>query len=49
MELNYFIDVLFDLVNECDMLELVDLWVEEQKLYIRLSDGTSVRIVCERL
>ena len=42
MDLNYFVDTLFDLINESDALEadLLDVQAEENTLTVTMKDGT---------
>ena len=46
MERNYFLDTLFDIINESDVLEsaLLDIQVVDDSLYITMKDGTSFQI-----
>lgn len=49
MELNYFKDRLFDLLNETDELDIADLNVEDKKnlLTVTMSDGSVFEIMCQ--
>lgn len=48
MELNYFKDKLFDLLNESDGLGIADLNAEDRKnlLTVTTEDGSVFKIVC---
>ena len=49
MELNYFKDKLFDLLNETDELDITDLNMEDRKnlLTVSMSDGSIFEIICQ--
>ena len=49
MELNYFKDKLFDLLNETDELDITDLNMEDRKnlLTVTMSDGSTFEIICQ--
>ncbi len=49
MELNYFKDHLFDLINESPLLSIHDMVAtdKEDKLLVILNDGTQFEIVCK--
>lgn len=51
MELNYFKDKLFDLLNETDELDIADLNLEDRKnlLTVTMSDGSTFEIMCQRI
>ena len=42
MELNYFKDQVFDLINECDTLKIADLNVDDKEdlLFVCVADGS---------
>ena len=46
MEKNYFLDTLFDVINESDALEadLQDIQAERDGLLVRIKDGTVFRL-----
>lgn len=46
MELNYFKDVLFDLLNESDELDAADIQSDEKAntFFVLMKDGTSVLV-----
>lgn len=48
MELNYFRDKLFDLLNDSDSLEIADLTADERRhlLIVKTADGTVFEILC---
>lgn len=48
MELNYFKDKLFDLLNESEGMEIADLNADERNnlLTVRTEDGNVFEIVC---
>lgn len=48
MELNYVLDILFDLLNESDALNLADIHTNRSNdgFQIRGNDGSSFEIVC---
>lgn len=50
MELNYFKDKLFDLLNDSEDLEIVDLNVDEKnnRLIVKTEDGNTFEILCVR-
>ncbi len=49
MELNYFKDKLFDVLNETDELDIADLNLEDRKdlLTVTMSDGSVFEIMCQ--
>ena len=49
MDINYFIDTLFDLINESDALEadLLDLRTEDDGLKVTMKDGSAFKIKVE--
>ncbi len=51
MELNYFKDILFDLINESDELDAVQIDSDELRntFTVRVSDSTVFSVVCSRL
>lgn len=51
MELNYFKDKLFDLLNDTDELDIADLNVEDRKnrLTITMADGSIFEIQCQSI
>ncbi len=51
MNLNYFKDCLFDLVNEWDSLEIVDIEVQDQNdtITITVEDGSIFEIKCRSI
>ncbi len=51
MELNYFKDKLFDLLNESDELDISDLNAEDLKnlLTVTMSDGSMFEILCQEV
>ncbi len=51
MDLNYFKDCLFDLVNEWDSLEIVDIEVQDQNdtITITVEDGSIFEIKCRSI
>lgn len=50
MELNYFKDKLFDLLNDSEDLEIVDLNVDEKnnRLIVKTEDGNTFEILCRK-
>ena len=50
MEKNYFVDTLFDLINESDELEaeLEDVCVSGDGLKVSMKDGTSFQIIVSK-
>ena len=48
MELNYFKDILFDLINESDELDAVQIDSDEHRniFTVHVSDGTVFSVVC---
>lgn len=50
MELNYFKDKLFDLLNDSEDLEIVDLNVDEKnnRLIVKTEDGNIFEILCRK-
>ena len=49
MELNYFKDKLFDLLNESDELDISDITAEDRKdlLTVTMGDGSVFRVICQ--
>ena len=49
MELNYFKDKLFDLLNESDELDISDITAEDRKdlFTVTMEDGSVFRVICE--
>lgn len=50
MELNYFRDKLFDLLNDSDEMEIADIDADERHglLIVKTEDGDIFEIVCRR-
>ena len=50
MELNYFRDKLFDLLNDSEGMEIADLDADERNslLIVRTEDGNVFEIVCQQ-
>lgn len=48
MELNYFKDKLFDLLNDSEEIEIMDLTAEDRNnlLTVRTEDGSVFELVC---
>ena len=48
MELNYFKDCLFDLINECDSLKIADIEVQDRNdtITVTVEDGSVFEIKC---
>ena len=51
MELNYFKDKLFDLLNETDELDIADLDAEDRKnlLKVTMADGRIFEVSCQAI
>lgn len=49
MELNYFKDKLFDLINESDELDIADIETEDRKdlFTVTMGDGSVFKVMCE--
>ncbi len=50
MELNYFKDIVFDLLNESDSLDISDIEVDDRKntLTVCISDGSAFELICQQ-
>ena len=51
MDLNYFVDTLFDLINESDALEadLLDVRADENVLTVSMKDGTRYELLARKI
>ncbi len=51
MELNYFKDKMFDLLNDADNMEIRDIVVNDRKnvIMVQLADGSVFALECRRL
>jgi len=51
MELSFFRDKLFDLINESDEIQLADLNADEkhQLLIAKTEDGATIEILCRKV
>ena len=49
MDLNYFKDQIFDLLNESDELDISDIKAEDRKdlFTVTTGDGSVFRVICE--
>ena len=49
MDLNYFKDQIFDLLNESDELDISDIRAEDRKdlFTVTTGDGSVFRVICE--
>lgn len=49
MELNYFKDILFDLINNSDKMRISDIEVDDRRniFMITTPDGNVIRVKCE--
>ena len=49
MDLNYFKDQIFDLLNESDELDISDIKAEDRKdlFTVTTGDGSVLRVICE--
>ena len=49
MDLNYFKDVLFDLINESDSLDVLDIEADEKAnlFVVTVKDGAKFHVQCE--
>ncbi len=50
MELNYFKDKLFDLINESDELDIADIEAEDRKnlFTVTMADGSIFEVLCRK-
>ena len=50
MDLNYFKDKLFDLLNECDELDLSDIRTDDKRdtFTVRTADGSIFELLCRQ-
>lgn len=50
MELNYFKNIVFDLLNESDSLDISDIEVDDRKntLTVCISDGSAFELICQQ-
>ena len=51
MELNYFKDCLFDLINECDSMKIADIDVQDRDdtITVTVEDGSIFEIKCRSI
>lgn len=51
MELNYFKDKLFDLLNESDELDLSDIIADDRRglFTVSMADGSQFELLCRKL
>ena len=51
MEEKFFLDVLFDFINESDTLNVADITYDaaENVLYVQTATGTQLKITCEQV
>lgn len=51
MEPDYFKDVLFDLINECELFELSDVRTDEQRnaILVVLQNGTRLEVTIRKM
>lgn len=51
MELNFFKDILFDLLNESDNLNIADMEADDGKniLIVKTTDGNIIEIECRKI
>ena len=48
MDLDYFKDWLFDLINECDTLDITDIEADDRNnsIFVTVAGGRTFRILC---
>ena len=51
MDLDYFKDVLFDLINECDLFELSDIRTDERRntIHVVLQSGIELEVTIRQV
>ena len=51
MELNYFKDQLFDLINECENFNIAQIITRDREncFVVEMTDGTAFEVKCEAL